>query len=83
MRCAQGDAVIGSSIKVDKVVALGGAGDRNALNNGRRLCRDDTGREKYRCVFPMCGCLTASDGKFGCPNGQDAYDGKLIIWTRR
>ena len=24
MRCAQGDAVIGSSIKVDRVVALGG-----------------------------------------------------------
>lgn len=34
----------------------------------------------------VCGTLAARDGIKtgpGCPNGQDAYDGKIVVVSRR
>lgn len=45
-------------------------------NGSRRL-------EGWRWCMPICGTLAWRDGfKTGpaTPNGQDAYDGKLIVW---
>lgn len=68
--------------------SIGGADARRIVNDEQPRSGEDTQHDEreaggaYACA-DSCGCLTASDGKFGCPNGQDAYDGKLIMWTRR